>query len=126
MPSALETLVKILKLERDQGCKNTAVIGGLGAFGDKWTPDAHAQAKKTEHHLLVDELSYLLKQYDTIENKNDRQNRIGYMLDRIMGRVPPPPEIQARMQEMAATATTVSVSTGCEARTAPTGAIRAA
>ena len=32
MPSALETLVKILKLEREQGYKNTAVIGGLAAL----------------------------------------------------------------------------------------------
>jgi ATP-dependent DNA helicase RecG len=104
MPSALETLVKILKLERDQGCKNTAVIGGLGAFAEKWTPDAHAQAKKPEHHLLVDELSDLLQRYDHVENKNERQNSIGYMLDRIMGRIPPPPELQAKLQEMIAVA----------------------
>ena len=104
MPSALETLVKIFKLERDQGCKNTAVIGGLGAFSEKWTPDAHVQAKKPEHHLLVDELAGLLKQYETIENKTERHNRIGYMLDRITGRVPPPPEFQVQAQEMAAPA----------------------
>lgn len=30
MPSALETLVKILKLERGQGCENRAVIGEIG------------------------------------------------------------------------------------------------
>ena len=55
MPSALETLVKILKLEREQGCKNSAVIGGLAAFSEKWSQDAHTQARKPEHHLLVDE-----------------------------------------------------------------------
>ncbi len=91
MPSALETLVKILKLERDQGCKNTAVIGGLGAFGEKWTVDAHAQARKPEHHLLVDELGNLLKNYDQSSNKGERHQSIGYMLDRITGLVPPPP-----------------------------------
>jgi ATP-dependent DNA helicase RecG len=100
MPSALETLVKILKLERDQGCKNTAVIGGLAAFSEKWTPDAHAQAKKPEHHLLVDELSGLLGKYEAIPNKTERVNNIGYMLDRITGRVPMPPEYQARLAEM--------------------------
>ena len=36
MPSALETLVKILKLERDQGGKDSAVIGGLSAFCEGW------------------------------------------------------------------------------------------
>lgn len=99
MPSALETLVKILKLERDQGCKNTAVIGGLAAFGEKWTTDAHAQARKPEHHLLIDELSGLLGKYDQSPNKNERNQAIGYMLDRITGRVPPPPEFQVGIVE---------------------------
>ncbi len=92
MPSALETLVKILKLEREQGCKNTAVIGGIAAFGEKWTQDAHKQAKKPEHHLLVDELAVNLRGYEGLDNRADRQSRINYMLDRITGRVPPPPE----------------------------------
>jgi len=101
MPSALETLVKILKLERDQGCKNTAVIGGLAAFGEKWSPDAHVQAKKPEHHLLVDELSGLLTRYETIPNKSERLNTISYMLDRITGRVPAPPEFQVKVADVA-------------------------
>jgi len=99
MPSALETLVKILKLEREQGCKNSAVIGGLGAFSEKWTQDAHTQARKPEHHLLVDELGVLLKKYETFESKTERHNSIGYMLDRITGRVPAPPEYQAKVEE---------------------------
>ncbi len=94
MPSALETLVKILKLEREQGYKNTAVIGGLGAYSENWMEDAHQQARRPEHHLLVDELSALLQSYNQIENKTGRHKRIGYMLDRIMGNVPPPPEYQ--------------------------------
>ncbi|MFO7320511.1 MAG: ATP-dependent DNA helicase RecG [Chloroflexota bacterium] len=94
MPSALETLVKILKLEREQGYKNSAVIGGLGAFSDKWTADAYAQAKRPEHKLLIDELHVLLRQYEATEDRNQRQSSISYMLDRITGRVPPPPEYQ--------------------------------
>ena len=101
MPSALETLVKILKLEREQGCKNTAVIGGLAAFSEKWSQDAHTQARKPEHHLLVDELTGLLNQYETIESKPDRVIRIAYMLDRITGRVPAPPEFRAPPVEAA-------------------------
>ncbi len=96
MPSALETLVKILKLEREQGCKNSAVIGGLGGdFSQKWSADAHQQARKPEHHLLVDELFGLLHQYEVADKKNDRLAKINYMLDRITGRVPPPPEFRA-------------------------------
>lgn len=94
MPSALETLVKILKLEREQGYKNTAVIGGLSAFAARWSSDAHTQARKPEHHLLVDELSGILNHYDTTESRGDRHNHVTYMLDRITGRVPAPPEFQ--------------------------------
>jgi ATP-dependent DNA helicase RecG len=104
MPSALETLVKILKLEREQGCKNTAVIGGLAAYGDKWAGDAHTQAKKPEHHLLVDELSVLLSRYDALQSKGERVESITYMLDRITNRRPPPPEYQVATPPAAASA----------------------
>ena len=97
MPSALETLVKILKLEREQGYNNTAVIGGLSAFGQKWASDAHGQARRPEHHLLVDELALLLQEYDTLTVKDDRHHRVQYMMDRIMGRVPAPAEYQPRV-----------------------------
>lgn len=94
MPSALETLVKILKLEREQGYNNTAVIGGLSGFGQKWASDAHGQARRPEHHLLVDELALLLREYDALTGRDERHRRVQYMLDRIMGRVPPPPGFQ--------------------------------
>ena len=48
MPSALETLVKILKLEREQGCENRAVIGGLAAYGVTWKKQAQEQARRAE------------------------------------------------------------------------------
>ena len=96
MPSALETLVKILKLEREQGYSNTAVIGGLASFSQRWVKDAHQQARKPEHHLLVDELEILLRQYEGIESKTERHERIQYMMDRITGRVPPPPDFQPK------------------------------
>src|ERR1043165_6495666 len=115
MPSALETLVKILKLEREQGCKNTAVIGGLAAFSEKWSQDAHTQARKPEHHLLVDELTGLLHQYETVEAKPERVIRIAYMLDRITGRVPAPPEFRAP----AAAPPPLSAEPAAESRAAP-------
>ncbi len=95
MPSALETLVKILKLERQQGYKNTSVIGGLGAFSSKWSADAHTQARKREHHLLVEELVLCLREYEQIENKTERHDVIGYMLDRVVGRIPPSPRFES-------------------------------
>lgn len=98
MPSALETLVKILRLEREQGCNDTAVIGGLSRFSDHWVHDAHAQARKPEHHLLVDELQQLLQNYAQIENRSERQKQVQYMQDRIMGRIPAPPAFQPKAE----------------------------
>lgn len=102
MPSALETLVKILKLEREQGCKNNAVQGGLAAYNANWSPQAHTQAKKPEHHMLVDELGDLMQRYADIGSRDERLTTIGYMLDRIIGRLPAPPEYENRTYEMPA------------------------
>ncbi len=90
MPSALETLVKILKLEQDTGYQNKAVIGGLRSFSTHWTADAHAQARKPEHHLLVDELAERLNAYGDLSTPAERHESIKHMLGRIMGRIPAP------------------------------------
>ncbi|MCU0496519.1 MAG: ATP-dependent DNA helicase RecG [Anaerolineae bacterium] len=99
MPSAIETLVKILKLERQQGCKNNAVIGGIGAYAKNWVNDAHKQARNGEQRALVDELHALLFRYEALDVKTERFDLITYMLDRITGRTPMPPEYQARAAE---------------------------
>jgi ATP-dependent DNA helicase RecG len=93
MPSALETLVKILKLEQETGYKNTAVIGGLESFADNWERDAHEQAKRAEHHQLVDEMALHLRGYGQIEDLEQRHESVKYMLGRIMGRIPAPPDL---------------------------------
>lgn len=92
MPSALETLVKILKLEREKGFQNTAVDGGLSAFSVRWAEQAHTQARKPEHHALVDELTALLQRYEADQLRDNRSSSIEYMMGRITGRVPAPPE----------------------------------
>jgi ATP-dependent DNA helicase RecG len=83
MPSALEKLIKILKLEREQGYKNNAVIGGLGAYVENWAQEARGQAKWPEQLPLIDELSALMREYEGIEARNDRHRAVGHMLDRI-------------------------------------------
>src|SRR5579859_3430678 len=88
MPSALETLVKVLKLEQDTGYQDKAVIGGLQSFAEHWAADAHAQAKKPEHHVLVDELAAILGTYNSLA-ATERHEAVKYMLGRITGRIPP-------------------------------------
>lgn len=97
MPSALEMLIKVLKLEQDKGYKNNAVIGGLSAYGEQWAQDAHQQARRPEHHILVDEIVDMLNRYGDIENKTERNNAILYLMDRIMGRKPAPETYLARL-----------------------------
>ncbi|NJO82493.1 MAG: hypothetical protein HC828_06490 [Blastochloris sp.] len=97
MPSPLETLVKILKLEREQGYKNTAVIRGLSNFSQVWSKEAHAHARKPEHHVLVDELHDLLGRYDDMASKEERHASVTYMIDRITGRAPMPDSYAARL-----------------------------
>lgn len=89
MPSALETLVKILKLEQETGFRNTAVIGGLGSFAGNWERDARQQAKRPEHHQLIDELVQLLHDYDGKDSAEMRHDAVKYMLGRITGRIQP-------------------------------------
>ncbi|MEO1286836.1 MAG: ATP-dependent DNA helicase RecG [Chloroflexota bacterium] len=98
MPSALETLVKILKLEREQGCENRAVIGGFAAYSVNWKLQAQAQARRPEHHVLAEELTDLLKDYEHIEGQLDRMKTIDYMLDRIVGRQPIPNKYQSQLE----------------------------
>ncbi len=97
MPSALETLVKILKLERDQGGKDTAVIGGLSAFCKTWETQAREQARRALHHILIDEIVDSLGAYGDIEVRDDRVLKIAYLLDRITNRIPPPQQYKDRL-----------------------------
>ncbi|MEL7672620.1 MAG: ATP-dependent DNA helicase RecG [Chloroflexota bacterium] len=93
MPSALETLIKILKLEQDTGYRNTAVIGGLQSFASNWANEAHRQARRPEHHQLVEEMAARLRAYDALETHDARHEAIRYMVGRVMGRIPAPADL---------------------------------
>lgn len=99
MPSALETLVKILKLEREQGGKNTAVVGGLSAYATGWQPQAREQARRAHHHVLIDEIVDSLTEYDKIDSEDDRIDKINYLLNRVTDRQKAPPAYQKRLAE---------------------------
>ncbi|MEL7432928.1 MAG: ATP-dependent DNA helicase RecG [Chloroflexota bacterium] len=100
MPSALETLVKILKLEREKGCQNNAVVGGFAAYSVTWKLQAQAQARRPKHLMLAEELTDLLKDYEHIETQLERMEQIEYMLGRIMGRQPMPEKYQQQLADI--------------------------
>ena len=97
MPSALETLVKIMKLEVEQGAKDSAVIGGLRAFTDGWEKQAREQARRPLHHILIDEIMDSMKEYESLESRDDRLAKLSYLLDRITNRIPPPQQYKDRI-----------------------------
>ncbi|MYE26931.1 MAG: hypothetical protein F4X87_06890, partial [Chloroflexi bacterium] len=97
MPSALETMVKILKLEIEQGGKNSAVVGGLGAYLSNWQPQAREQARRAEQHILIDEIVDVLAAYESLEDENERVNKINYLLDRATNRAPAPKAYRERI-----------------------------
>lgn len=99
MPSALETMVKILKLERDQGGKNSAVVGGLAAFATTWQPQAREQARRAEQHILIDEIVDILQKYESLEDEGERIDQINHLLDRATNRAPAPKAYRDRIPE---------------------------
>jgi ATP-dependent DNA helicase RecG len=100
MPSALETLIKVLKQERDSGCENRTVVGGLGTYSEKWAADVRAEARRPEHLILAEELPDIMRAYDSTEDKRERVKRINYMLDRITGRAPVPAQYRQQLEAL--------------------------
>lgn len=86
MPSALETLIKILRLEQQNGYNNRAVHGGLQAYASNWAAEAHNEAKRPEQHALVDEIALVIADYHEDENVDHRRDLAKYVLDRITRR----------------------------------------
>lgn len=103
MPSALEKLVKILRLEQEQGNRNTAVIGGLQSYMPNWMQEARQQAKTPVHHALVDELAGVMLHYGTLSDRQERYNTVKYMLGRITGRTEPDPRFAVEPSVIEAT-----------------------
>jgi ATP-dependent DNA helicase RecG len=80
---AFEKLTKILALEREQGYRNKAVIGGLEKFASFWHEEAHQEAGGLEHARLVKEIVALLQSYPTLEDRGERERAVREMLTKL-------------------------------------------
>ncbi|MCY3936265.1 MAG: ATP-dependent DNA helicase RecG [Chloroflexi bacterium] len=69
-PSPFETLQKILRLEREQGYANRAVVGGLSAYAQAWQKQATAAARRAEQRGQIAEISRQLQTYDSADVAN--------------------------------------------------------
>jgi ATP-dependent DNA helicase RecG len=72
MASAFEKLTKILTLEKEQGYRNRAVIGGLEKFASFWHEEARQETESLERTRLVEEIVALLQSYPTLEDHGAR------------------------------------------------------
>jgi ATP-dependent DNA helicase RecG len=102
MPSALENLIKILKLEKQNGYNNKAVIGGLQAYAPNWADTARKEGQRPEQQALVEELLRVMADYETNENAQQRGVLAQYMLDRITRRAEPRPEYKVEIPQAVA------------------------
>jgi len=72
MRSTFEKLNRILTMEREQGCPDRVVIGGLGKFLPFWIKEAQEGARSPELSELVRQIIILLEGY----GQRDRQARV--------------------------------------------------
>src|SRR5512139_392066 len=96
MDSAITRLLKVLDLERKQGYRNKAVIGGLDKFASRWESDARAE---TGNAAVIGEIVSLLLGYAVVEERPARERILDLIIrraqslaeDEIAAPPPPPP-----------------------------------
>jgi len=57
----------MLSQEKQRGCDNRLVIGGLEKLSDTWAPQAMAQVVSEEERQLIEEIAELLRRYPSLE-----------------------------------------------------------
>ncbi len=85
MNSAFSRLLKVLALERRQGYRNKAVIGGLDKFASRWEVDARSEVPDS---VLVGEIISLLIGYPAVEDTAARERIVEQILRRVREIVP--------------------------------------
>jgi ATP-dependent DNA helicase RecG len=80
MNSAFARLLKVLVLERRQGFRNKAVIGGLDKFASRWEADARAEIPDSP---AVSEIVSLLIGYPAVEDAAARERIVELILRRV-------------------------------------------
>jgi ATP-dependent DNA helicase RecG len=86
MASAFDKLRKVLSLERDLGCRDKAVIGGLDQFILSWHREAREEASDPESLRLLEEVVTSLGAYSTLEGQQERERIINEILEKLRQR----------------------------------------
>ena len=124
MDSAFARLLNVISLERKQGYRNKAVIGGLDKFASRWEADARAE---TANPAAVGEIVALLIGYPAVEEIAARERIVEQIIRRAHDAAPTPagPEPRAGDAKTSAAVTTPAT-IGPAAEPAPKAPARAA
>ncbi len=80
---AFEKLAKILALEREQGYRNRAVIGGLDRFASFWHEEARQETEGLDSARTVEEIVALLQSYPALEDRGARERVVAEILAKL-------------------------------------------
>lgn len=83
MSQAFENLERILKLEKQQGYQNKAVVGGFAKFVSYWYDQASAESVDEIDEFFVSQTSEILSGYNNLSGTEARAGQVERMLDQL-------------------------------------------
>lgn len=95
MTEPFERLQRVLELEKQQGYKNKAVVGGIRQFAAYWVGQARAETIDEADHFFVDMVADILANYHRLPGDAARRDTVSNLLGKLRTR-------QARVDELAA------------------------
>lgn len=101
MSSAFDKLRRILVLEREQGCNDRAVIGGLDRFIEFWAKQAREEPAPAVGHITIDEVIESLSPYGE-RSPDTRRQIVEDLVRRLLESravAPPPPEEEDQRED---------------------------
>lgn len=84
-------LERVLNLEKQQGYKNKAVVGGIRQFANFWVEQARPEAIDEADKALIEQIAETLSDYNNLPGPEARARQLDSLLEKIQqrkGRVP--------------------------------------
>lgn len=97
MSKAFKRLEKVLALEKQQGYKNKAVVGGMRQYANFWVEQARAEAVDEADRALIEQTADALSHYGKLPGLEARAKTLDRLLEKIaqrkarVAKLQPPP-----------------------------------